>query len=32
MLDLETQLKMARDKVAQLYARCHELELLQTGR
>ncbi len=28
--DLETQLKTARDKVAQLYARWHELELLQT--
>jgi ABC transport system ATP-binding/permease protein len=27
--DLETQLKTARDKVAQLYARWHELELLQ---
>ena len=27
--DLETQLKSARDKVAQLYARWHELELLQ---
>ena len=27
--DLETQLKTARDKVADLYARWHELELLQ---
>jgi ATP-binding cassette subfamily F protein uup len=27
--DLETQLKIARDKVAHLYARWHELELLQ---
>jgi ATP-binding cassette subfamily F protein uup len=27
--DLETQLKTARDKVAHLYARWHELELLQ---
>jgi ATP-binding cassette subfamily F protein uup len=30
MLELETQLKTARDKVAQLYARWHELELLQS--
>jgi ABC transport system ATP-binding/permease protein len=30
MLDLETQLKTARDKVAHLYARWHELELLQS--
>jgi len=30
MIDLETQLKAARDKVAQLYARWHELELLQS--
>ena len=29
IFDLETQLKTARDKVAQLYARWHELELLQ---
>src|SRR5205085_3998734 len=29
--DLETQLKNARDKVAQLYARWHELELLQSA-
>ncbi len=29
IFDLETQLKSARDKVAQLYARWHELELLQ---
>ncbi len=29
MLELETQLKTARDKVAHLYARWHELELLQ---
>jgi ATP-binding cassette subfamily F protein uup len=28
--DLETQLKAARDKVAHLYARWHELELLQS--
>src|SRR2546421_650324 len=28
--DLETQLKTARDKVAHLYARWHELELLQS--
>jgi len=28
--DLETQLKIARDKVAHLYARWHELELLQS--
>jgi len=27
---LETQLKTARDKVAHLYARWHELELLQS--
>ena len=30
MLDLETQLKIARDKVAHLYARWHELEVLQS--
>ena len=30
ILELETQLKTARDKVAQLYARWHELELLQS--
>jgi ABC transport system ATP-binding/permease protein len=30
--DLETQLKTARDKVAHLYARWHELELLQRVR
>src|SRR6478752_8432608 len=30
MLDLETQLKIARDKVAHLYARWQELELLQS--
>ena len=30
IFDLETQLKTARDKVAHLYARWHELELLQT--
>jgi ATP-binding cassette subfamily F protein uup len=30
IFDLETQLKSARDKVAQLYARWHELELLQS--
>ena len=29
IFDLETQLKSARDKVAHLYARWHELELLQ---
>jgi ATP-binding cassette subfamily F protein uup len=29
--DLETRLKAARDKVAKLYARWHELELLQTS-
>jgi hypothetical protein len=28
---LETQLKTARDKVAHLYARWHELELLQSA-
>jgi hypothetical protein len=28
-IHLETQLKTARDKVAHLYARWHELELLQ---
>ena len=28
--DLETQLKAGRDKVAQLYARWHELELSQS--
>ena len=32
MLDLETQLKIARDKVAHLYARWHELEELQNVR
>jgi ATP-binding cassette subfamily F protein uup len=32
MLDLETRLKMARDKVARLYARWHELEELQNVR
>jgi len=32
MLDLETQLKIARDKVARLYARWHELEVLQSVR
>ena len=31
MIELETQLKAARDKVAQLYARWHELELLQSA-
>ena len=31
MLDLENRLKTARDKVAQLYARWHELELLQSA-
>jgi ATP-binding cassette subfamily F protein uup len=30
ILELETQLKTARDKVAHLYARWHELELLQS--
>src|SRR4029077_14680410 len=30
IFELETQLKMARDKVAHLYARWHELELLQS--
>src|SRR5258708_38575683 len=30
IIDLETQLKTARDKVAHLYARWHELELLQS--
>ena len=30
IFDLETQLKTARDKVADLYARWHELELLQS--
>ncbi len=30
IFDLETQLKSARDKVAHLYARWHELELLQS--
>jgi hypothetical protein len=29
-IHLETQLKTARDKVAQLYARWHELELIQS--
>ncbi|HEY1924889.1 MAG TPA: hypothetical protein VGG58_06530, partial [Candidatus Acidoferrum sp.] len=31
IFDLETQLKAARDKVAHLYARWHELELLQSA-
>ena len=31
MLELETQLKAARDKVAHLYSRWHELELLQSA-
>jgi ATP-binding cassette subfamily F protein uup len=31
IFDLETQLKTARDKVAHLYARWHELELLQSA-
>jgi hypothetical protein len=30
IFDLETQLKTARDKVAHLYTRWHELELLQS--
>ena len=30
ILDLETQLKTARDKVAHLYARWHELDILQS--
>ncbi|HEY4273387.1 MAG TPA: hypothetical protein VGM65_15420 [Candidatus Udaeobacter sp.] len=30
IFDLERQLKTARDKVAHLYARWHELELLQS--
>ena len=30
IFDLETQLKTARDKVAHLYARWQELELLQS--
>jgi hypothetical protein len=30
IFELETQLKTARDKVARLYARWHELELLQS--
>ena len=30
IFDLEIQLKTARDKVAHLYARWHELELLQS--
>jgi len=30
IFELETQLKTARDKVAHLYARWHELELLQS--
>ena len=29
--ELETQLKAARDKVAHLYSRWHELELLQSA-
>jgi ATP-binding cassette subfamily F protein uup len=31
IFELETQLKTARDKVAHLYARWHELELLQSA-
>src|SRR5437868_4801898 len=31
IFDLETQLKAARDKVAHLYARWHQLELLQSA-
>jgi hypothetical protein len=31
IFELETQLKTARDKVAHLYARWHELELLQSS-
>jgi ATP-binding cassette subfamily F protein uup len=31
IFDLETRLKAARDKVAHLYARWHELELLQAA-
>jgi len=31
MLELETQLRAARDKVAHLYSRWHELELLQSA-
>jgi ATP-binding cassette subfamily F protein uup len=31
IVDLETQLKTAREKVAHLYARWHELELLQSA-
>jgi len=31
MLELETQLKTARDKVAQLYSRWHELDVLQNA-
>ncbi len=31
IFDLETQLKTARDKVAHLYARWHELELIQSA-
>jgi ATP-binding cassette subfamily F protein uup len=31
IFDLETRLKAARDKVAHLYARWHELELLQSA-
>ncbi len=30
IFELETKLKTARDKVAHLYARWHELELLQS--
>src|SRR5436189_892733 len=30
IFDLETQLKTARDKVAHLYARWHELEIMQS--
>ncbi len=32
IFELETQLKTARDKVAHLYARWYELELLQSVR
>jgi ATP-binding cassette subfamily F protein uup len=31
IFDLDRQLKTARDKVAHLYARWHELELLQSA-
>jgi hypothetical protein len=30
-IHLETQLKTARDKIAHLYARWHELELIPSG-